>query len=199
MPCQRWNFTSTSAAPTHTLSHLVIPEIEQRTGVRFELCPDPAGRRLQVDQQPLPGRKSRVGIKNKPEYERLETRRFIRRHGITRYQPNPFFPVNTLVLMRGAIAAQSLGVFERYVDEMYPAYVGRAQENGRSASVARGAGRVGTCRRTILRARPNRRRSRTSCSKIPGVRLSAAPSARRRSSSARRSSLARIGCATSRR
>ncbi len=59
------------------------------------------------------------GIKNKPEYERLEIRRFIQRHGITRFAPNPYFPVNTLMLMRGAIAAQSLGVFERYVDEMY--------------------------------------------------------------------------------
>jgi 2-hydroxychromene-2-carboxylate isomerase len=27
--------------------------------------------------------------------------------------------VNTLMMMRGAIAARSLGVFERYVDEMY--------------------------------------------------------------------------------
>src|SRR4029077_18560178 len=45
--------------------------------------------------------------------------RFIRRHGITRFQSNPFFPVNTLMMMRGAIAAQPLGVFERYVDEMY--------------------------------------------------------------------------------
>src|SRR5262249_210567 len=32
---------------------------------------------------------------------------------------NPFFPVNTLVLMRGAIAAQEIGVFERYVDEVF--------------------------------------------------------------------------------
>jgi 2-hydroxychromene-2-carboxylate isomerase len=62
---------------------------------------------------------SLVGIKNKPEYERLEMHRFLRRHGITRFQRHPFFPVNTLMLMRGAIAAQSLGVFERYVDEMY--------------------------------------------------------------------------------
>jgi 2-hydroxychromene-2-carboxylate isomerase len=29
------------------------------------------------------------------------------------------FPVNTLTLMRGAIAAQRLGVFERYVEEMF--------------------------------------------------------------------------------
>jgi 2-hydroxychromene-2-carboxylate isomerase len=56
---------------------------------------------------------------NKPEYERLETERFIRRHHITRFRFNPFFPVNTLVLMRGAIAARELGVFEHYVDEVF--------------------------------------------------------------------------------
>jgi 2-hydroxychromene-2-carboxylate isomerase len=40
-------------------------------------------------------------------------------HGITRCAPNPFFSVNTLVLMRGAIAARRLGVFARYVDEVF--------------------------------------------------------------------------------
>ena len=43
----------------------------------------------------------------------------MRRHGITRFTLNPFFPVNTLVLMRGAVAAQRLGVFEHYVDEVF--------------------------------------------------------------------------------
>jgi 2-hydroxychromene-2-carboxylate isomerase len=62
---------------------------------------------------------SLAGIKNKPEYERLETARFIKRHGITSFRQNPFFPVNTLTIMRGAIAAQRLGVFARYVDEIY--------------------------------------------------------------------------------
>jgi 2-hydroxychromene-2-carboxylate isomerase len=60
-----------------------------------------------------------AGIKNKPDYERLETARFTKRHGITRFRQNPFFPVNTLTIMRGAIAAQRLGVFEHYVDEIY--------------------------------------------------------------------------------
>ena len=45
--------------------------------------------------------------------------RFLRRHEITRFQHNLFFPANTLLLIRGAVAAHSLGVFERYVDEMY--------------------------------------------------------------------------------
>ena len=59
------------------------------------------------------------GIKNKPEYQALETQRFIRRHNITKFRPNPFFPVNTLMLMRGAVAAQFEDVFESYFRAAY--------------------------------------------------------------------------------
>jgi 2-hydroxychromene-2-carboxylate isomerase len=105
-------------SPNAYLSHLVIPQIEQRTGVKFAYVPILLGGVFKLTNNRSPA-ESLVGIKNKPEYERLEMNRFLRRHGITRFQSNPFFPVNTLMLMRGAIAAQSLGVFERYVDEMY--------------------------------------------------------------------------------
>jgi 2-hydroxychromene-2-carboxylate isomerase len=105
-------------SPNAYLSHLVIPKIEQRTGVKFEYVPILLGGIFKLTNNRSPA-ESLIGIKNKPEYERLEMKRFLQRHGITRFQPNPFFPVNTLTLMRGAVAAQSLGVFERYVDEMY--------------------------------------------------------------------------------
>lgn len=105
-------------SPNAYLSHLVIPEIEKRTGVKFEYVPVLLGGVFKMTNNRSPA-ESLAGIKNKPDYERLETARFIRRHGIKRFASNPFFPVNTLVLMRGAIAAQSLGIFERYVDEVY--------------------------------------------------------------------------------
>jgi 2-hydroxychromene-2-carboxylate isomerase len=105
-------------SPNAYLSHLVIPEIEERTGVKFEYVPILLGGVFKLTNNRSPAESLR-GIKNKPEYERLETRRFIQRHRIARYQPNPYFPVNTLMMMRGSIAAQSLGVFERYVDKMF--------------------------------------------------------------------------------
>ena len=105
-------------SPNAYLSHLVIPEIEKRAGVKFEYVPVLLGGVFKLTNNRSPAQ-SLVGIKNKPEYERLEMTRFIKRHGITRFQSNPFFPVNTLMMMRGAIAARSIGVFERYVDEMY--------------------------------------------------------------------------------
>ena len=105
-------------SPNAYLSHLMLPQIERRTGVKFAYVPILLGGVFKLTNNRSPA-ESLVGIKNKPEYERLELTRFLRRHGITRFQRNPFFPVNTLLLMRGAIAAHSLGVFERYVDEMY--------------------------------------------------------------------------------
>ena len=105
-------------SPNAYLSHLVIPEIERRTGAKFEYVPVLLGGVFKLTGNRSPG-ESLAGIKNKPEYERLETQRFIDRHGISTFRPNPFFPVNTLVLMRAAVAAQKLGIFERYVDEIF--------------------------------------------------------------------------------
>ena len=105
-------------SPNAFLAHLVIPEIERRTGAKFEYVPVLLGGVYKLTGNRSPA-ESLAGIKNKPDYERLETARFIKRHRITRFRHNPFFPVNTLTIMRGAIAAQRLGVFERYVDEIY--------------------------------------------------------------------------------
>ena len=105
-------------SPNAYLSHIVIPEIEQRTGVRFDYVPVLLGGVFKMTNNRSPA-ETLAGIRNKPQYERLETQRFLRRHHITRFQSNPFFPVNTLMMMRGAIAARVMGVFEHYVDAMY--------------------------------------------------------------------------------
>jgi len=105
-------------SPNAYLSHLVIPEIEKRQGVRFAYVPILLGGVFKLTNNRSPA-ETNAGIRNKPEYQRLETERFIRQHGITRFKPNPFFPVNTLMIMRGAVAAKKLGLFDRYVDEVY--------------------------------------------------------------------------------
>jgi 2-hydroxychromene-2-carboxylate isomerase len=105
-------------SPNAYLSHLVLPEIERRSGARFAYVPVLLGGVFKATANVSPAVSLR-GIKNKGEYAALETRRFLRAHGITRYAPNPFFPVNTLQIMRGAVAARRLGCFERYVDAVY--------------------------------------------------------------------------------
>jgi 2-hydroxychromene-2-carboxylate isomerase len=105
-------------SPNAYLAHLVLPEMEQRTGAKFEYVPVLLGGIFKATNNRSPF-ESLVGIKNKPEYEQLELERFVRRHKIARFTMNPYFPLNTLTLMRGAVVAQTLGVFERYVDEIY--------------------------------------------------------------------------------
>ena len=105
-------------SPNAYLSHLVLPGLSRRTGVPIVYVPVLLGGVFKATGNVSPA-VSLDGIKNKPEYQRLETQRFLHRHGITRYRRNPHFPVNTLQIMRGAIVAQREGIFERYVDEVY--------------------------------------------------------------------------------
>ena len=105
-------------SPNAYLSHLVIPGIEKRQGVKFDYVPVLLGGVFKLTNNRSPV-ETNAGVKNKPQYQQLETERFIQQHKITRYKMNPHFPVNTLALMRGAVAAKKLGIFERYVDEVY--------------------------------------------------------------------------------
>ena len=105
-------------SPNAYLAHLVLPEIEKRTGVRFAYVPVLLGGVFKATGNVSPAVSLR-GIKNKGEYEALEMRRFVAKHHITRFESNPHFPVNTLAIMRGAVAAKRHDCFERYVDEVY--------------------------------------------------------------------------------
>ena len=101
-------------SPNAYLSHEAIPAIEQRTGVKFEYVPILLGGIFKATNNKSPA-ETLAGVKNKPEFMRLETERFVKRFHVEPYIWNPFFPVNTLNLMRAAIAAELEGVFEDYV------------------------------------------------------------------------------------
>lgn len=105
-------------SPNAYLAACVIPDIEQRTGVKFDYVPILLGGIFKATNNMSPLDSLR-GIRNKPEYTALETQRFIRRHDITTLRPNPFFPVNTLMLMRGAVAAGFENMFEPYFRAAY--------------------------------------------------------------------------------
>jgi 2-hydroxychromene-2-carboxylate isomerase len=105
-------------SPNAYLAHRVIPAIEARTGARFRYIPILLGGVFKLTNNRSPS-EALKGIKNKPEYERLEAERFIRRHGITGFRRNLFFPVNTLQIMRGAVAAEIDGILPRYVEAAF--------------------------------------------------------------------------------
>lgn len=101
-------------SPNAYLADRVIPGIEARTGIRFEYVPVLLGGIFKLTGNVSPA-ESLKGIKNKREQMERETDRFIRKHKITTYRFNPNFPVNTLMLMRGAVAAQKEGMLDAYV------------------------------------------------------------------------------------
>ena len=105
-------------SPNAYLAELALPAIEQRTGVKFDYVPVLLGGVYKATGNMSPSDSLR-GIKNKAEYNALETERFIRRHNVTKFKSNPFFPVNTLMLMRGAVAAQFEGLFDPYFRAAY--------------------------------------------------------------------------------
>jgi 2-hydroxychromene-2-carboxylate isomerase len=105
-------------SPNAFLSHEAIPAIEQRTGVKFEYVPILLGGIFKATNNKSPA-ETLAGIKNKPEFQVLETERFIKRYKVKPYVWNPFFPVNTLNLMRAAVAAQFEGVFAEYVEAAF--------------------------------------------------------------------------------
>ena len=105
-------------SPNAFLSHEAIPAIEKRTGVQFEYVPILLGGIFKATNNKSPA-ETLAGIKNKPEFQALETERFVKRFHVKPYTWNPFFPINTLNLMRTAVAAQAEGVFEKYVDAAF--------------------------------------------------------------------------------
>jgi 2-hydroxychromene-2-carboxylate isomerase len=105
-------------SPNAYLSHKVIPAIEGRTGARFAYVPVLLGGVFKATNNRSP-MEAFAGIRNKPEYQRLEMARFIKRHKLDRFKLNPHFPVNTLQIMRGAVAAELDGKLMPYVEVVF--------------------------------------------------------------------------------
>lgn len=107
-------------SPNAYMCHRVIPAIEARTGARFEYVPILLGGLFKLANNRSPA-EAFADIPNKRAYDRLEIDRFVRRHGLAQWRFNPHFPINTLQLMRGAVAAQKLECFAPYVEAVYAA------------------------------------------------------------------------------
>lgn len=102
-------------SPNAYLCLRALPAIEARIGRVFTIKPVLLGGVFKATNNRSPV-EAFAGIPAKLAYDRMEIERFCQRHGITAFKFNPFFPINTLILMRGAHAAAKLGVLDRYVE-----------------------------------------------------------------------------------
>lgn len=106
--------------PNSWFVHRAIPAIEAQGKVAFRYVPVLLGGLFKAtgNQPPL---MSYGHVAQKVAYDRLEMDRFMARHHITGFKFNPHFPVNTLLAMRGAVAAERLGCGADYREAMYTA------------------------------------------------------------------------------
>ncbi len=95
--------------------HRVLPGIAARTGAAINLIPCLLGGIFKAtgNQAPI---YAFAGVKGKLAYEMLENERFVKKHGLTAFRMNPHFPVNSLLAMRGLIAAEMDGGKDAYVE-----------------------------------------------------------------------------------
>ena len=116
----RVEFLFDFGSPNAYLVHRVLPAFEARTGVTVDYVPVLLGGlfKLANNRSPVV---AYAEIPNKLAYERLEMQRFVAKHRLDRFRMNPHFPVNTLKIMRGAVAAQQLGVFTPYAEAVFAA------------------------------------------------------------------------------
>ena len=103
------------ASPNAYYCMQVLPDILERTGAEMEVVPVLLGGlfKLTGNQAPFV---AFGGIKGKLDYDMLESKRFMEKHGITKFEFNPNFPMNTITIMRGLVAAGELGVADAYRD-----------------------------------------------------------------------------------
>lgn len=92
------------ASPNAYLAYRALPGVLARTGAVLALTPCLLGGIFKAtgNQAPM---LAFAGVRGKLEYEALEMRRFVARHGLHKFRMNPHFPVNSLLMMRGLIAA----------------------------------------------------------------------------------------------
>jgi 2-hydroxychromene-2-carboxylate isomerase len=97
------------------LAYRALPPILARTGAKLMINPCLLGGIFKATGNQAPT-VAFAPIKGKLEYEMLEIRRFVAKHRLDKFRFNPHFPVNTLMLMRGFIAAREAGVEAEYLE-----------------------------------------------------------------------------------
>jgi len=118
-------------SPTAYLAHKRLQQLRAQYGLELRYMPMLLGGVFKAS-----GNTSPVAIPAKGKYMlEQDLPRFAARYGVT-LSFNPHFPINTLNLMRAAIAAQQLGCLEVYLDRVFDAIWVEGKNMGDAATVA---------------------------------------------------------------
>ncbi|MEM9968719.1 MAG: 2-hydroxychromene-2-carboxylate isomerase [Pseudomonadota bacterium] len=102
-------------SPNAYLVHRVLPKMAASAGIklRYSLCLLGGVFKLTNNRAPM---EAFAQVDNKLRYERLEFDRFVQHHQLSNFKWNPHFPVITVTLMRGALAAEEEGMLPAYIE-----------------------------------------------------------------------------------
>jgi 2-hydroxychromene-2-carboxylate isomerase len=136
-------------SPNAYLAWKVLPGIAAGANAHVNLIPCLLGGlfKLTGNQAPMT---AFGNVKGKLEYERLETQRFIAKHDLRAFRFNPHFPVNTLLIMRGLLAARRAEVGDAYLETVLKAMWEDGQKMDDPAVVAAVLGAAGLEAKAIL-------------------------------------------------
>ncbi len=104
-------------SPNAYLAYKALPPLLARTQAAITCTPCLLGGIFKAtgNQSPV---FANANIKGKLAYEHLEIERFVKKHGIA-FTFNPYFPINTLLIMRGAMVAARDGFLTEYIDTVF--------------------------------------------------------------------------------
>jgi 2-hydroxychromene-2-carboxylate isomerase len=145
---RRLEFFFDYGSPYSYLANSRLPALAERTGVEVSYRPMLLGGVFKAT-----GNSSPVAdpCEAKRAYGPLELKRWIAYLGVP-FSGNPHFPINTLLLMRTAVASQQAGVFEPFHRAVYPAFWALGENLGEPEVVTRVVEKAGLDARTLLEA-----------------------------------------------
>ncbi len=111
---QTIDFIFDFASPNAYLANQALVPAAAKVGAQINYIPCLLGGIFKAtnNQSPM---QAFGGVTGKLDYQMLEMQRFIARHKVTDFKMNPHFPINTLILMRGAVAAEVNGALPEYI------------------------------------------------------------------------------------
>ena len=145
---RRFDFFFDYGSPYSYLADSRLPALAERTGAELRYRPMLLGGVFKAT-----GNSSPVANPCEPKrvYGALELERWIAHLGVP-FRFNPHFPINTLLLMRTAVAAQRAGVFQPFHRAVYPSFWAEGENLGEPEVVIRVVEKAGLDARALLEA-----------------------------------------------
>ncbi len=116
---ETFDFIYDFGSPNVYLMHKIMDQIEQKAGLKANYVPVLLGGIFKLTEN-KPPMVQFSGVKGKIDYERRVMNRFIEKYDIP-FQFNPYFPVMTTAVMRGALFAQDKEYYAQYLDVVFDA------------------------------------------------------------------------------